>query len=157
MCIFLKGVVVSNLSASDFKGKRSLPLLTSPGTCSYVIVECIMHHPVLMLFCNICMCVVMLPVGATVHDLLCHQVHAVDQQPKLRSPAALSSSCSLHEAASFMLLHHMHRVWVVPATATDSDSLDSSSVSSNVLLEGLKVLTITDILRAVYDSESSLR
>jgi hypothetical protein len=47
-----------------------------------------------------------------------------------------------------MLLNHVHRLWVVP-----SGGEERGRDQSQVLWEGLGVLSLTDILRAVYISE----
>jgi len=100
---------------------------------------------------------------ATVNDLLTHHSLAADPQP-LHPPFTLSSWWTLHDAARFMLLHHVHRIWIVPPPAdssstpgdrTQEEGAEGGDTNRPVLKEGLGVLTMTDILRAVYLSEHS--
>ena len=76
--------------------------------------------------------------GATVYDLLHHQT---DDLMMLHVPLTVRNNSTLHEAAYKMLANHIHRLWVV------------SPASNEVRLENLGVLTLTDILRAVYIAE----
>lgn len=84
--------------------------------------------------------------GATVHDLLLHQ--ALDLQP-LHEPLTISNQASLFDAARYMVLSHVHRLWVVPGPPACA----AEGQVGKVFFEGLGVLTLTDILRAVYISE----
>lgn len=77
--------------------------------------------------------------GATVLDLLRHQA---EDQMVLHLPLTVHRNASLFDAACKMLMNHVHRLWVVPREDDD------------VQLEGLGVITLTDILRAVYIAES---
>ena len=82
------------------------------------------------------------------HDLLCFQaVTLMEMHP----PLTVNRNTSLLDAARHMLVNHVHRLWVVP---TPSDAT-MDTPDAPVLLEGLGVLTLTDILRAIYISESN--
>mgnify|MGYP003384858043 CR=1 FL=1 len=81
-------------------------------------------------------------------DLLRHQ--AVDLMQPLHLPLTISSEASLFDAARHMVLNHVHRLWVIPATAS---APASEGQDDKVLIEGLGVLSLTDVLRAVYTSE----
>lgn len=108
------GVVISHLSASDFKGKSTTDLRATQG--------------------------------ATVNDLLRHQA---EDLMECHVPITISGSACLFDAARQMLENHIHRLWVTPPL-TDSDNL---SPSVDVRIDELGVISLTDILRAVYISE----
>lgn len=76
-------------------------------------------------------------------DLLLHQALSLSQVHK---PLTVPVTACLYDAAMYMLEHRVHRLWVIPA-------LSEEQQGEQVLLDGLGVLTLTDILRAVYISE----
>jgi CBS domain-containing protein len=84
--------------------------------------------------------------GATVQDLLRHQ--ALDLM-EMHRPVTVSRNASLMEAATIMLVNHFHRLWVVPPPD------EASTDGREIFFEGLGVLSLTDILRAIYISESN--
>jgi signal-transduction protein with cAMP-binding, CBS, and nucleotidyltransferase domain len=76
-----------------------------------------------------------------VQDLLLHQAMSLLET---HPPCIVRSTDSLFVATVYLLEHHIHRVWVVPHTTTGPEE---------VFLQGLCVLSLTDILRAVYIAE----
>lgn len=78
-------------------------------------------------------------------DLLRHQANDLME---MHAPLTVCRTASLREAATHMLVNHVHRLWVVPPPA------EGSSDAGAVLFQGLGVLSLTDVLRAVYISES---
>lgn len=109
------GVVVSNLSASDFRGKSIAELRSSP--------DC------------------------TVRDLVMHQaMKLLETHP----PFTVAATDSIFSAVSYMLRYQIHRLWVTPQRIT---SQTASGEPETVFLEGLGVLSFTDIIRAVYIAE----
>lgn len=157
---------MSNLSASDFKGKSTTALRARPGNnkldfinlpgCMPLKVELLHEHVYGRLMCLLHACDDCVCLGSTVLDLLVHQ--AIDEM-NLHQPHTVTRSTTLLDAARYMLEHHIHRVWVVPAEEVESaegaETLTSGVVNKTPLLEGMGVLTLTDILRAIYISESN--
>lgn len=89
--------------------------------------------------------------GVTVQDLLCHQAMCLDE---MHRPLTVHFNASLLDAARIMLSHSIHRLWVVPSVFDEGGGA-VDPIGQEVLFEGLGVITLTDILRAVYISEAN--
>lgn len=147
MCTY---AICSSVSFLADNQSPSLP----PSLCPLLVYEIVC----MCMSLYVSLCISLCTTDSTVHDLLSHHGPALDSHPKpLHPPFTLSNWWTLHDAARFMVLHHVHRIWVV-APPSDTDAAEDRGLEGGqearvVLREGLGVLTITDILRAIYLAE----